>query len=271
MDCYEKLTAAAEFIRSRTDFVPEIAITLGSGLGGLADMIDETASVSYGDIPNFPVSTVAGHNGKLIFGYLSGKRVVAMQGRVHYYEGYTMEEVVMPTRLCRLLGASTLILSNAAGGLDLSFEVGDIMIIADHISSFVPSPLIGKNIDALGVRFPDVSEVYKKELIEKLEAAAKKLEIPLKKGVYLQVTGPNYETPAEISMMRALGGGAVGMSTAVEAIAAAHAGMKVLGVSLITDVPGKDVGPLTHEEVTRVANEATEKLSRLISETVKNM
>ncbi len=271
MDVYEKLSRATEYIRSITDFVPETAITLGSGLGGLANMIEETASVPYGDIPDFPVSTVAGHNGRFVFGHLSGKKVVAMQGRVHYYEGYTVQEVVMPTRICKMLGAKNLILSNAAGGLDLSFEVGDLMMITDHISTPVPSPLIGKNVEALGVRFPDMSEVYSRELCNKLRKTANELGTPLKEGVYLQVTGPNYETPAEIEMMRRMGGSAVGMSTAVEAMAAAHAGMKVLGVSLITDVPGKDIGPLTHEEVTRVANEATEKLSRLISETVKNM
>lgn len=264
----EKLIKAVEFIKTKTDFVPEIAITLGSGLGELASHIENAVSVSYSEIPEFPVSTVSGHKGRLVFGYLFEKKIVALEGRLHYYEGYSMQEVVMPLRLCRMLGAKTLILSNAAGGLNLDFNVGDLMVIEDHISLFVPSPLIGPNIDSFGVRFPDMSEPYSKELIEKLNLAAEKTKIPLKRGVYVQVGGPHYESPAEIKMLRTFAD-AVGMSTACEAVAAKHAGMEIVGISLITDVPGKEEEILTHEKVTKVANEASEKFIALIKEFVK--
>lgn len=252
-------------IRARTEFVPRVAVVLGSGLGNFASEIREVASIPYGELPHFPVSTVAGHNGRFVFGYLGELPLVLMQGRVHYYEGYTMEQVVLPIRICGLLGAKTLLLTNAAGGIRAGLSVGQFVALSDHITSFVPSPLIGKNKDALGPRFPDMSEVYAKTLRAKLHDAANAEGVTLTDGVYLQTTGPNFETPAEIQMFRALGADVVGMSTACEAMAARHMGMEVAGISLVTNLAaGLSDTPLSHEEVGETGRVAAQNFARLV-------
>ncbi len=266
---YSKLQNAVNSIREKTDFVPEIAIVLGSGLGGFADEIDVVATVDYGEIKGFPVSTVAGHKGRFVFGYLSGKAVVAMQGRVHYYEGYPIGDVVMPTRIMGMLGAKKLILTNAAGGVNYNYRPGDFMIITDHITNFVPSPLIGENIEELGVRFPDMSEVYSKRLRKIVAESAIECGISIKEGVYVQLTGPNYETPAEIRMCRTLGADAVGMSTACEAMTARHMGLEVCGISCITNMAsGMNREPLSHKEVQETADRVAEQFKALITAVV---
>ena len=265
----EKLRRALDFIREKTQLVPQVALVLGSGLGEYGKQISLETEIPYGEIPGFPVSTVEGHQGKFLLGHIGTIPVVMMQGRVHYYEGYSMGDVVMPVRLMGLMGAKTLVLTNAAGGINESFRVGDLMLITDHISSFVPSPLIGENISSLGTRFPDMSRVYSSKLSEIALACARRLNIELKSGVYLQTTGPNYETPAEIRMYSALGASAVGMSTAVEAMAAAHMGVSVLGLSLITNpAAGISSVPLNHEEVQLVAKKAGDTLSALVKEII---
>ena len=267
---YNKLQKAIKSIREKTDFVPEVALILGSGLGGFAEQIEQVAVVDYSEIEGFPVSTVPGHKGRFVFGYLAGKAVVAMQGRVHYYEGYPIGDVVMPTRIMGLLGAKKLILTNAAGGVNFNFKQGDLMIITDHISSFVPSPLIGKNIEELGTRFPDMSEVYSKRLRTIIAEAALECNISIKEGVYVQLTGPNFETPAEIRMYRTLGADAVGMSTVCEAIAARHMGIEVCGISCITNLAcGMTKEKLTHEEVQETADRVAEQFKALLTEVIK--
>lgn len=267
---YNKLQKAIKSIREKTDFVPEIAIILGSGLGDFADNIEAVATVPYNEIEGFPISTVAGHKGRFVFGYLGGKAVVAMQGRVHYYEGYPIGDVVMPTRIMGLLGAKKLILTNAAGGVNYNYNPGDFMIITDHISSFVPSPLIGANIEELGVRFPDMSEVYSKRMRKLIHEAAVECGISIKEGVYVQLTGPNYETPAEIRMCRTLGADAVGMSTACEAMAARHMGLEVCGVSCITNMAaGMNREPLSHKEVQETADRVAKQFCALITAVVE--
>lgn len=265
----KELNAALAFLRTQTNFTPELGLVLGSGLGDFAKRIECVFNIEYKDIPGFPVSTVTGHSGKFILGTLAGKNVVAMQGRVHYYEGYSMEEVVLPIRLMHMLGAKTLLLTNAAGGVNPSFQPGNLMLITDHISSFVPSPLRGKNKDTLGTRFPDMSTVYDKALCALARQAASTQNIDLKEGVYIQFPGPAYETPAEIRMARTLGADAVGMSTAVEAMAARHCGMRVCGISCITNMASGILDkPLSHEEVketaSTVANEFTALMLGLI-------
>ena len=265
-----KLNFFVNEIRKRTDFVPKIGIVLGSGLGSFAAEIETKTAVSYGEIPSFPTSTVDGHRGRFVFGYMEGVPLVLMEGRVHYYEGYSMEEVVLPIRLMGKLGAETIILTNAAGGINEKLSAGSLMLLSDHISSFVPSPLRGKNDDSLGVRFPDMSEVYSPALRRMATAAAEKLGIPLSEGVYLQVAGPNYETPAEIRAFRALGADAVGMSTAVEAVAARHMGKSVLGISCISNMAaGISQTPLSHEEVQENAEKAGADFKRLLKEIIK--
>lgn len=252
-------------IKDRVKDKPDIALVLGSGLGGFADYIEDKVYIPYSDIESFPVSTVAGHAGTYVFGRLGKKQVVVMQGRVHYYEGYNMQQVVMPIRIMKLFGAKTLILTNAAGGINVDLKPGDLMMLTDHITSFVPSPLIGRNIDTLGTRFPDMSEVYDPSLQEKMLSAAKSCGVCLKQGVYLQTTGPNYETPAEIRMYRSLGADAVGMSTACEAMAAVHMGMKVAGVSCITNLAaGMSAAALNHKEVSDTANQIADSFSALL-------
>lgn len=264
-EIYEKLLSALCFIRQKTDFVPRVALVLGSGLGALADDIDVVTSVSYSEIPEFPVSTVQGHAGRFVFGYIESVPVVIMQGRVHYYEGYDIRDVVMPIRLMGLLGAKILFLTNAAGGINLRFDKGVLMMIRDHISSLVPSPLIGENIDELGVRFPDMSKVYDDELCGIISESAKTLSVNICEGVYIQTTGPNYETPAEIRAYELMGADAVGMSTACEAMAARHMGMRVCGISCITNMAaGRNTAPLTHEEVKETADRVASDFARLV-------
>ena len=257
----------ADFISEKTKFRPEIGIILGTGLGGLVDEIDIRNAISYHDIPNFPVSTVEGHSGKLIFGELGGKNVIALQGRFHFYEGYSMNEVVFPVRVMKFLGIEKLIVSNACGGVNPSFEIGDIMLISDHINLFPTNPLIGPNIDELGPRFPDMSEAYSKELITLAEKVAAKNKIKLVNGVYAGLTGPTLETPAEYFYTRAIGADAVGMSTVPEVIAARHMSIPCFGFSVITDlgVPGKIV-EVTHQEVQQVAAKAEKKLTVIIKQ-----
>ena len=271
-EVYEKLKKCYESVRKKTNFVPEIALILGSGLGDYADSLEIEQSIEYTEIEGFPVSTVKGHKGRFVFAHIDGKPVVIMQGRVHYYEGYPMTDVVLPTRLMGLLGAKKLILTNAAGGVNYDFKPGDFMMITDHITTAIPSPLIGPNLDELGTRFPDMSEVYNLELQEKIKAAAKKLNIPLKEGVYMQFTGPSYETPAEIRMCRTWGGDAAGMSTACEAMAANHMGMKVCGISCITNLAaGMSKEKLNHKEVQETADRVSVQFKQLVTELIRTM
>ena len=235
-DLYEKMKICCEEIKKKTSILPKAAIVLGSGLGGFADCIQVERRIPYREIPGFPVSTVTGHAGEFLFGFVDKVPVVLMNGRVHYYEGYPMKDVVMPVRIMGMLGAEILLLTNAAGGVNRSFHPGSLMMITDQISSFVPSPLIGPNLDGLGTRFPDMSRIYDKELCEILRKTAGEQEICLQEGTYCQFTGPNYESPAEIKMAEVLGADAVGMSTAVEAIAARHMGIRVCGISFITNM-----------------------------------
>ena len=263
---YERLLKCREEIRKRTDFRPQVGIVLGSGLGGYADNMEISCEIPYREIPGFPVSTVQGHDGKFLFGYVKNTPVILMKGRVHYYEGYPMEDVVLPVRLMGLLGADTVILTNAAGGINRTFQAGDLMLITDHISIAVPNPLRGENIDELGTRFPDMSHVYDPELQEAAKKTAARQGISLREGIYVQCTGPNYETPAEIRMLGALGADAVGMSTVCEAIAARHMGMKVCGISCITNMAAGILDqPLDHREVQKSADQAKEKFENLIT------
>lgn len=267
---YEKLQNCLKSVREKTDFVPRVAIVLGSGLGDYADDIRVECEIDYKDIEGFPVSTVKGHAGKFIFGYVGEVPVVCMKGRVHYYEGYPISDVVLPTRLMKLMGAEILFLTNASGGVNKSYKAGDLMLITDQISVFAPNPLMGPNIDELGTRFPDMSEIYKKDLCGIIRKAATENEIPLQEGVYLQFTGPSYESPAEVRMAGLLGADAVGMSTTVEAIAANHMGMKVCGISCICNLAaGLSPTPLTHVEVQEAANKAAPLFKKLVTESVK--
>lgn len=263
---YERLLKCREEIRKRTDFRPQVGIVLGSGLGGYADNMEISCEIPYREIPGFPVSTVQGHDGKFLFGYVKNTLVILMKGRVHYYEGYPMEDVVLPVRLMGLLGADTVILTNAAGGINRTFQAGDLMLITDHISIAVPNPLRGENIDELGTRFPDMSHVYDPELQEAAKKTAARQGISLREGIYVQCSGPSYETPAEIRMLGALGADAVGMSTVCEAIAARHMGMKVCGISCITNMAAGILDqPLDHREVQKSADQAKEKFENLIT------
>lgn len=269
---YEKLMKCYESVRARIDFQPEIALILGSGLGDFGETIEVVDTLSYRDIEGFPVSTVEGHKGRFIFGYVKGVPVVCMQGRVHYYEGYAMTDVVLPTRLMKLMGAKVLFLTNAAGGLNYEYQAGDFMMLTDHIMNFVPSPLIGPNIDELGIRFPDMSEIYKKDLQEIIRSTAKELNIKLQEGVYIQLTGPNFETPHEVKMCRILGADAAGMSTAAEAVAANHMGMKVCGISCITNMGcGMLDQPLSHIEVQETADRVAVDFKNLVTESIVNI
>ena len=269
---YEKIIACRDYVRSRTDFVPRVALVLGSGLGGFAANLDVVCEVAYSDIPGFPVSTVPGHAGKFIFGVLDGVNVVCMQGRVHYYEGYSIDDVVLPARLMKELGAEILFLTNASGGVNPGFEAGDLMLITDHIAVFVPNPLMGPNIDELGVRFPDMSHIYNPELCDIIRATAAENGIPLREGVYCQLTGPSYESPAEIRSLGVMGTDAVGMSTAVEAIAANHCGMRVCGVSCVSNkAAGLSPTPLSHKEVQEAADKAAPLFTALVRGSIARM
>lgn len=268
----ERIDKCYNIIREKTDFIPKVALVLGSGLGDLADQIKAEAVVDYSDIEDFPTSTVPGHKGRFVFGYIGQTPVVIMQGRVHYYEGYSMEDVVLPIRLMRKLGADILFLTNAAGGLGDGFACGDLMLITDHISSFVPNPLIGPNDDNLGVRFPDMSEVYDKDLQDIIRKTASDMDISLKEGVYVQFTGPSYETPAEIKMAKMLGASAVGMSTVTEAIAANHMGMRICGISFISNLAsGISKNKLSHEEVKEAADAVAPKFQGLVKSVIEKL
>lgn len=266
---YDKLMKCYKSVKKKVKFKPEVALILGSGLGDYVKQVQVEATVAYSDIEGFPVSTVPGHKGRFVFGYVKKVPVVIMQGRVHYYEGYDMADVVLPVRLMKMMGAKVLFLTNAAGGVNSDFNAGELMLIKDHISSFVPSPLIGPNIDELGTRFPDMSDIYNKELRVLIKKAAKKLGIPLQKGVYLQLTGPAYESPAEIRMCRLLGADAVGMSTACEAVAANHMGMKICGISFISNLAcGMIDEPLSHKEVQEAADRVAPLFEKLVTESI---
>lgn len=268
----KQLKEAVKYIRKQYKPAPQVAIVLGSGLGNFTEEIEIEKEIEYGNIPHFPVSTVEGHHGKLIFGNLSGKKVVCMGGRFHYYEGYSAQEVVFPIRVLGLLGIKTLLLSNAAGGVNPSFKVGDIMLIKDHIGIDMTNPLIGRNVDKLGPRFPDMSEPYKKNLIHKAKEIAASLNIEVKEGVYFGVTGPTYETHAEYKMIYILGGDAVGMSTVQECIAANHMGIPVFAASVITDLGiREDNNIITHEEVLHFAKEVEPKLASLFKGLISSL
>lgn len=268
----DKALATSEFLRRHTGLTPRIGIILGTGLGGLVKEIEIERTIPYTDIPNFPVSTVEGHHGQLIFGTINGVPVLAMQGRFHYYEGYSMKEVTFPVRVMKLMGIETLFVSNASGGLNPDFKVGDIMIIDDHINMFGTNPLIGKNNSAQGPRFPDMSQPYSKVLIERAHQIAKKHKITVKQGVYVGTSGPTFETPAEYKYFRIIGGDAVGMSTVPEVIVARHMSMTCFGISIITDsgVPGQ-IKEISHEEVQEVAGKAEPLMTQIIKELITVM
>lgn len=267
-----KLKTCLASIREKTDFKPEVALILGSGLGDYAESIRIEKSVDYAEIEGFPVSTVKGHKGRFVFGYVGEVPVVIMQGRVHYYEGYPMWDVVLPTRLMGLLGAKKLILTNAAGGINENFRPGDFMMITDQIGVGVPNPLIGPNIEELGDRFPDMSEIYSKRIREVIRRSAEECGINLQEGIYVQLTGPSYETPAEVRMCRIWGGDAVGMSTACEAMAARHMGMEIGGISCITNLAaGLSADKLDHKEVQETADRVSAQFKELITKVIENL
>ena len=262
---------SSKFIKDKTNFNAEIGIILGTGLGGVVSEIEIAHCIPYKDIPHFPLSTVEGHSGRLIFGKLGGKNVVAMQGRFHFYEGYPLDKVTLPVRVMKLLGIKKLIVSNASGGVNPEFEVGDLMILEDHIC-LIPNPLIGRNIEELGTRFPDMSEPYDKDLIRIAEEISKEKNISIKKGVYVALTGPTLETPAEYRYMRIIGGDTVGMSTAPEVIIARHMDISCFAISVITDlgVPGK-IKKVTHKEIQKVSEVAEPKLTLIIKELISKI
>lgn len=267
----EKIQQTVSSILNRVQMPLETGIILGSGLGGLVKEIAVEHSINYSDVPNFPVSTVVGHHGKLIFGKLSGKNVVVMQGRFHYYEGYSMQEITFPVRVMKSLGIKNLFISNAAGGVNPSYQIGDLMFIRDHIN-LMPNPLIGKNNESLGPRFPDMSEPYSKGLIREAIEIAGRNNIRAHAGVYTAVTGPTFETVAEYKYILAIGGDAVGMSTVPEVITAAHMKLPCFGVSVITDLGGKDeLVPISHEEVLKAAREAEGRLTLIVKELLKRI
>ena len=267
-----KIKEAVDFITNIYSDKPTVGLVLGSGLGSFVSEIKIEKEIPYGDIPHFPVSTVEGHSGKLIFGELGGKKIVAMAGRFHVYEGYTSEQIVFPIRVLKFLGIETLLVSNAAGGVNPALKVGDLMIITDHISQLAPNPLIGKNYKELGPRFPDMSEPYKKYLINKVKAIAAEKNIKLKEGVYVAVTGPTFETHAEYRMILAMGGDAVGMSTVQEVITAVHMGLPVFAMSVITDVGIRDdENIITHEEVLQAAKAAEPDFKALFCELIAQL
>ncbi|MBS6395837.1 MAG: purine-nucleoside phosphorylase [Clostridiales bacterium] len=271
-EVYEKLMKCFEAVKARVDFQPKVALILGSGLGDYADRIRIEAALDYHEIEGFPVSTIPGHKGRFVFGYVGEVPVVIMQGRVHFYEGYAIQDVVLPVRLMKLMGAEVLFLTNAAGGVNKSFQAGDLMLINDHISSFVTSPLIGANLDELGARFPDMSDVYDRTLQKVIRETAARLDIPLQEGVYMQLTGPAYESPAEVRMCRTLGADAVGMSTACEAVAANHMQMKICGISCISNLAcGMTDQPLNHKEVQEAADRVAPLFQKLVTETIKEI
>lgn len=266
---YRELERAYESVKKKISFQPEAALILGSGLGNFAETVKIVETLDYKDIEGFPVSTVPGHKGRFIFGYVEDVPMVIMQGRVHFYEGYSMKEVTLPIRLMKLMGAKLLFLTNASGGVNMDYHAGDFMLMSDHISTFIPSPLIGANDEDLGPRFPDMSDVYRKDIRDIIRRVAGEEQIPLKEGVYVQLTGPAYETPAEIRMVRALGADAVGMSTVCEAIVANHMGMAVCGISCITNMAsGILPQPLSHKEVQETADRVAPLFERLVKKSL---
>ena len=268
----ERIRGCLEAVRARTDFVPRVAVVLGSGLGGFADRIRAVAAVSYAEIPGFPRSTAPGHAGRLVFGYVEDTPVVCMQGRVHLYEGYSPKDVVLPARLMAALGAKILFVTNACGGMRPDLDAGSLMLLTDQISCFVPNPLQGENIAELGPRFPDMTEVYDPRLRALVRAAAEKNSIDLKEGAYVQLPGPSFETPAEIRMLAALGADAVGMSTVVEVIAARHAGLRVAGVSCVANLAaGLSQNPLSGEEVIEIADRTAPRFQALLWDSIAAM
>ncbi len=269
---FEKILETVDFIKSKTDgFKPEIGIVLGSGLGGLVNVMDVQYTIPFAEVPNFPISTVKGHKGQLVFGTISGRKVVAMQGRFHYYEGYSTSLITFPIRVIKYLGAKLLVLSNASGGINPSFRVSDIMFITDHIN-LLPNPLIGNNDERIGTRFPDMSDAYDHRLIVLADDVAKKLDIHIQHGVYVADSGPSYETPAEYRYYRIIGGDCVGMSTVPEVIVARHCGLTVFAVSVITDLGGQEIPvEVTHEEVLNAANVAEPKMTAIIQEMFKRL
>lgn len=271
-EVYDKLVRCYESVRNQVNFAPQVALVLGSGLGDYGEGIRVEATLDYHDIEGFPVSTVPGHAGRFIFGYVGDVPVVCMQGRVHYYEGYAMSDVVLPVRLMRQMGAQVLFLTNAAGGVQQGMHAGDLMLVTGQIASFVPSPLIGPNMDELGPRFPDMSEIYNRDLILIARKCAAELGIDLKEGTYLQFPGPAYESPQEVTMARILGADAVGMSTACEAVAANHMGMRIVGISCISNLAcGISPQPLSHEEVQKSADAAAPKFKALVTQMIKEI
>lgn len=265
MNYLGKIKEAADFLIKKINELPQIAIILGTGLGDLVSQIEITDTIDYKDIPHFPISTVEGHSGKLIFGILGGKKIMAMQGRFHYYEGYDMKEVTFPVRVMQKLGIKKLFVSNAAGGMNKEFLVGDIMIITDHINLFPENPLRGKNFEELGTRFPSMTEAYSQKLIKLADEIAAKNAVRVMHGVYVGTSGPTFETPAEYEYFRIIGGDAVGMSTVPEVIVANHGQMEVFGISVITDLGGKDIKEIpTHEEVQKAALKAQPKMITII-------
>lgn len=269
---FDRLERCYMAVREKTGFLPSVGLILGSGLGGFASCMEVQCEISYSEIPDFPVSTVQGHDGKFLFGYIGKTPAIVMKGRVHYYEGYKMEDVILPVRLMERLGAEVLFLTNAAGGINPSFQVGDFMMITDQISSFVPSPLIGENPSEIGERFPDMTQIYDRHLQDVIRNTAREEGIAIREGVYLQTSGPQFESPAEIRMYALFGADAVGMSTACEAIAARHAGLKVCGISCISNMAsGLSDENLSHLDVQEVADRRGDDFARLVTKSIKNM
>jgi len=272
MSLYERIQQTADYIRTKISSQPVTGIILGSGLGGLVDAVTVETEISYKDIPNFPVSTVEGHAGKLIFGTIGDKQVVMMSGRFHFYEGYSMEEVTLPIRVMRALGVETLFVSNAAGGMNKAFKVGDIVLIQDHINLFPEHPLRGRNDERFGPRFPDMSEPYNYALLDQAEAIASEQGLKVHRGVYAGIQGPTFETRAEYYWLHTIGADLVGMSTVPEVIVAIHGGMKVFGASIVTDLGiREELNKITHEEVLAAANEAAPKLALLVATLIARM
>ncbi len=272
MQQYQKLEAATEFLKKFIGAAPKVGVVLGSGLGNFTQEIKVDKEIVYEEIPHFPVSTVEGHHGRLIIGSIAGKPIIAMAGRFHFYEGYGPEEVVFPIRVMKMLGIETVLISNAAGGVDPAFNVGDLMIITDHISFATVNPLLGANDDRLGPRFPDMSEPYSKVLIDRVKGIAKDLDIKVQEGVYFGVTGPTFETRSEYKMIHVLGGDAVGMSTVQEVIAARHIGLDVFAMSVITDIGiREEENIITHQEVLEAAQAAEPKFTALFIELIKSL
>ena len=266
---YEKLLNCTRIVREKIgDFKPQVALVLGTGLGGYGDRVEQVKVVDYHEIEGFPVSTVVGHVGRFIFGYVSGVPVVVMQGRVHYYEGYSMEDVVLPIRLMGLLGAEVLFITNGVGAVNRSYRPGDLMLMRDHLSFFIPSPLLGENMDELGPRFPDMTHVYREDLNAAIRQAAASLRLRLQEGIYVQLTGPQYETPEEIRVLEKLGGDVVGMSSVCEAIAGNHMGLRVCGISAIGNMGAGIIDEvLTHEP----QEEIDENFANLVTESIRNI